>query len=506
MVPPIIQPRIRSARFGHWALLPACLVVASPLCGEPVVNPSPAPPVQLPPYDVSAPRELGPNIDSGIEKLNHLFDGPFPSLRSGALIEAILWRHRYLGEHPEEKAVIITTEKGERIRSATTVYTRGGKVFASSNALGENQRIPGLVAADLNSPDGLARAKKFIVDTRQSYAGAKFNPSNEAAFGDAEVPTATLGSLMVRAEETGDYRILAMLAGQPTTFDKGSDPFAVPGAQRARNFGNNLLKMGMVQAFAEPSSEILSWTYQALRSPKRAGIVPVAISWIDVNGSTVTISPIGRSTDRAGVLQPLDIPSDKKHPLRHLEALVFDWDGVQYLYQPDVGTQAKPLPVNPLTGLPYLCIRNGALMECAYFCATYAKNHPGEKAVLLADAPSLAAYQAGEKLGLFIPALGRFTLPKEYLDAIGDPAALTQLRDQLIAMQTQQKAKADVIPEKIAGDDADMQIRRAYLAFQAGGIPCHLVEEGGAPSLDFTWDGVTYVYGSDQQVRPAAGG
>ena len=56
------------------------------------------------------------------------------------------------------------------------------------------------------------------------------------------------------------------------------------------------------------------------------------------------------------------------------------------------------------------------------------------------------------------------------------------------------------IPEGMTGDDGDMQMRRAFLAFKAAGIRCAL-DESEQPTFTFTWDHVDYVYGPDQQVR-----
>ncbi len=122
--------------------------------------------------------------------------------------------------------------------------------------------------------------------------------------------------------------------------------------------------------------------------------------------------------------------------------------------------------------------------------------------VLPLDEPILAAYQVNGKLGLFIPTLGRVTLPGEYLDAITDPGFLRQLRDQVVAAKKQQGKPASAISESVPGDDSDMQMRRAFLAFQAAGITSELNEKG-PPSLTFTWNDVAYVYGADGQVHAA---
>jgi hypothetical protein len=238
-------------------------------------------------------------------------------------------------------------------------------------------------------------------------------------------------------------------------------------------------------------------------------MIPVALTQVTVKGSIVTVSPFVRDNllQELQTNRPLtqNILSAKKGAPVDLTAIVFDWEGVQYLYNPDVGTQAKPLPLNPVTGLPYLCVKGGALMECAFFCATYAKQHPEEKAVLLTGDPVLAAYQSDGKLKLFIPSLGRFTLPPDFAEAIDDAASLGRVRDQLAALERQNGARPDAIPDQVPGDDAGLQRRRAFLALQAAGLPCQINEQA-EPSLTFTLNGVAYVYGPDQQVRAAPGG
>jgi hypothetical protein len=474
---------LRSFRFPASILWALCLI-APALVAAAQEPPAATPPVQLPPVEVTGSRILPHDINSTFEKMNHLFDGPFPSLRSGPMIEAILWRHRFLDKHPGEQALIVTTERGGRIRSATTVYTLDGKVFCSSNSLGERQSIPGFVAADLKGPDGIARARKFIVDLRKRYsAGTSFQTDP----GDS-VPDPVLGTFLVRAEESGDYWQAANI---PVDLEGGANN---PGTlamnpydlwRRAQQVGTVALTGARFDAFSEPAPEVLSWTYQALHSPERAGVVPVTLTLL--SGKFPRTNPRGAA------------------PIENPQVLIFDWEGVHYFYHPDIGTWSRPLPPNPLTGLPYLCVKNGGLLECAYFCATYTRIHPGTKTALLPDDPVMAAYPSGEKLGLFIPSFGRFTLSKDYLDALDDPASLAQLRDQLIAMQKDQKVAPNVLPEGMPGDDRDLQVRRAFLAFQAAGVPCQLHEDHGA-SLDFTWNGVAYTYGPDPAVHSGLAG
>jgi len=457
------RPARSTLRLALRILLPAWPALVASASGQQTVNPAPLPAVQLPGVEVSAPKGPTPT------KRNPLFDHPFANLRSAPLIEAIFWRHHYLASHPQEQALIVTTHEAEHLISATTVYTKSGKVYGSSNALGEGFVLKGMAAADLATAAGMARVQKYIFDLRIRAEDA--------------------GDPMVLAEETGNYSILGRAAGRAMPVDRHVPAQLKASMQQIRSDDNAAMRQSLTQAFYVGSSnEILDWTYQGLRDPARAGIVPVAMSQVGGQGAPVEVPPYAQV---------------RRFQADHLPVLVFDWEGVQYYYQPDIGTWALPEPRNPITGLPYLCVRNGAAMECVYFCATYAKEYPDRKAVFAPGSPVLAAFQADdEKLGMFLPTMGRVSLPTEYLEAIDQPAYLGKLRDKFVAVQQQRGLAANPIPEAIAGDDGDMQMRRAWLAFQAAGISSRL-EEDGPPSLKFTWNGLDYVYGSDQQIHPA---
>jgi hypothetical protein len=527
-------------RFGPGKFLVVLILAAVPARAQ-TVNPAPAPAVQLPTYEVTESK------NRKLEAPNPLFDHPFADLRSGPMIEAILWRHHYLEDHPREEAVILTTHDGGKIISATTVYTQEEKVYASSNALGEHLVIRGLGPADLHSADGKARALKFITGVRTSLGdvayginGSRPEDSNEAmnliAVTPESVPalelmltggtfmdmphqkggssdlytslndqyaavartvstgSPVLGALLVNAEETGDYRVLGQAAGAPTKVNvaqlrQAHIPEVLINQMIVQKLEANLrTRRIFIQPFSAPSDEVLTLTYRALRDTQRAGIVPVALASFGVKGAAVAIPPFMKAV---------------KPTIHEQTCLILDWEGIQYYYQPDIGTWARPLPLNSITGQPYLCLKHGALMECAYFCATYTQKYPERKAQLVPGDPVIAAYQADDKLGIFIPTLGRFSLSKDFLEALGDANYLGQIRDKLVAMSKSQAASADVIPEEMPGDDGDLQMRRAFLAFKAAGIPCHL-DESEQPSFTFTWDEIDYVYGPDQQVRPVA--
>jgi hypothetical protein len=412
-------------------------------------------PIQMQPVEVFATRpKVGiAQLKEIYEKLNHLADGPFPQLRNGYLIEDILWRHRYLGMHPDEDAIIVVDARSnsryfyqpvvgqvdnERLAAATAIYTKAGEVYAGSMVFGEAKRLKGFSPEDLHTHDGWRRImreiNKYYVDILNNGGGS-------------------LIQILAGAQFSTDYSILNR---KSTGGEAALDPFN------------------------EKPEEVLDWCYHALHDPSRAGLIPVALSSIAI------VTPDGKPESVKG--------------------LVFDWDGVHYFYHPDLGTYAKSLPPNPETGLTYLCVKNGAWLENIYFCAAYLQKHPGEKAVSIPGEPLSTAYTAQGRLYLFTFPFGKFTLPPKFgPEATSNTALLAKLRDLLVSQITAQRSavpissRPNLISDHMPGDDVDMQLRRVFLDFQAAGIPVHL-NFGASASVEFTWQGVDYKYGSDQQV------
>jgi hypothetical protein len=232
---------------------------------------------------------------------------------------------------------------------------------------------------------------------------------------------------------------------------------------------------GAVSPFSENASLVLNSAYHSLHNPDQAGLIPVAL------GPVTILTPEGKSESIRG--------------------LVFDWDGTHYFYHPDWGTYAKSLPANPETGLPYLCVQNGAWMENVYFCVTYLRNHPGEKALLIPGELPATAYTSHGRLCLFTFPFGKFVFPDKYgPEVIADPLLLAKLRDLLVTQVRAQRAgrpeasQANLISDHMPGDDLDMQVRRAFLAFEAAGITSHF-NDRVRQSFDFTWQAARYRYG-----------
>ena len=441
--------------------------------------------VELPSVTVTAKQEKQNPIFGG----NPLFDHTFADLAGGPLIEAIFWRHHFLTHYPQEDAVILTTVRGNRLVSATTVYSQGGKIYASSNALGEKVSVPGLGPEDLHRKAGLAQAAEFIDELRQQLLSAPpagFNlgyailrAEESGGYGAFRPPTTTPQSMMalnaeslIPATDFSQVNARRRSSDAPTISEGGSGGSAGVGLAAAAHEGslNSAAARGAaLQNFTQPSDALVSEAYAGLHDPAHAGLVPVALNETTYRGASVP-------------------------------CVVFDWDGLQYTYQPDKGTTGRPLPLNPFTGLPYLCLKNGALAECVYFRATYSRKFPNQKAVVVPGDPAFVAFQTEQNLGLFFPQLGYFTLAKQYRGIVDDREALGKVRTRIVVLQVQAGARADAVPERMPGDDGDLQVRRAFLACREAGLDCHLHEEG--PSwFDFAAEGQAYFYGLDQRVH-----
>lgn len=477
---------------------PSLLTALAAVVLAPALLPFPAgaadQPVELPAYQVTAPRFSSPAAEF-MEKMDTLFDSPWIDAQGGPLIQDIIWRHAYLAEHPSDEALIYVNRSADgRVVNATTVYTKNGALYANSYALGSNVKLRGLTAADLHNS---AKVVKAIESIYGVYA-------LDADLGSAEFRA--LGNLNFIGGEDRDRRNFEHFV---TTYQPVGGVFALAGggygsphAQELYAFaalegdtgqvvpyGLNPFYPGFMDAgwsdrYHEPAAEMLDTVYRALHDPDRAGLVPVAVS--PVNSQVRTRRGPG---------------------LRSAPALVFDWDGVHYVYRPYHGTIGHPIPLNPVTGLPYLCVKDGGLIESIYFSATYLKSHPAEKSVVVASDNPSAAYTVNGKLCLFSPSLNQFVLVKSSgPEAIGDQTLLNSSIARAKAILAARPAPAPGparshrLPDQLLGDTPDSQMRRIFVAFQQAGIPVHL-SSGDTSSLTFTWQGVSYTYGSDQQLR-----
>jgi hypothetical protein len=184
------------------------------------------------------------------------------------------------------------------------------------------------------------------------------------------------------------------------------------------------------------------------------------------------------------------------------DAVVFDWDGVHYMYNDQYGTLGMPIPKNPVTGAPYLVIRNGDLLESLYFVATYARAHPDERAALIPPvdgAHAAAAYTRAGRVWMMSPFLGRFKLPASY--RIEDIDSIARLHKTLVARELKSlppgtpSRPGTGLPQALPGDSSNEQVRRAYLAFTELGIPGRFLEnEKRIPGLQVSYQGSNYSY------------
>jgi hypothetical protein len=450
--------------------------------------------VQMPTYEVSSPK-FSSVLKEFYEKVDSFGGSDWVDAQGGALIQAIVWRHGYLRTHPADEAVIFVNRLSDgRVAAATTVYTEDGKLYANSFALGEHVRMGTLTAADISDA---AKVEQWLGSITGQYdlggsvlyafgrtGGRRFRGERGAGPGysggelgfNADAGSTEWGpGGPLQFSPVVNNPAAARIPGYPNTgqiVPSNANMFYGAGSP----FGlNALVRAEQDDRFHEPESLMLDSIYRTLHDPAESGLVPVALN------------PGG-------------------------SALVFDWEGMHYVYRPYAGTVGYPIPSNPVTGLPYLCVKDSGLLESIYFSATYLKRHPGERAVLVPSENPSAAYTANGRLVLFSPSLNHFALlEKEHASEIGDPQALVssvaKVKATLASLPATPARPAHPalghVPEALPGDTADSQMRRIYLAFQAAGIPVYL-KSGDAPSLTFTWQGVSYLYGPDQQLRTVA--
>ena len=184
------------------------------------------------------------------------------------------------------------------------------------------------------------------------------------------------------------------------------------------------------------------------------------------------------------------------------DSVVFDWDGVHYLYNDTDGMLGMPLPKNPVTGTPYLVLQQGDLFESIYFVVTFSRAHPQESAAIIPALDGLnaaAAFTQKGTLWLMSPFLGRFAVPARF--HLGDTEALAKLHAVLVARELKKLPPGSTVRpgtgllETMPGDGPAEQVRRAYLAFQAVGVPVKFAQTPESPAgfaIDFK--GVPYTY------------
>ena len=152
----------------HPSLVAALAAIAfAPAAPAAASSSSSDPAVELPAYQVTAPKFTSP-IAEFLDKLDRLLDSPWVDAQGGPLIQDIIWRHEYLAEHPSDEAIIYVNRAADgRVLDATTIYTKNGGLYANSYALGENVRLHGLTAADIHDT---AKVIQSVNGIRDAYA------------------------------------------------------------------------------------------------------------------------------------------------------------------------------------------------------------------------------------------------------------------------------------------------------------------------------------------------
>lgn len=425
------------------------------------------PTVRMDPYVVVAPK-AGRGFWGGLsQSLDRTVGKKFMNLRGGPLLDAILYRVKFLREHPGERAIVIVSSEPVhgRVTSATVVFTESGRLYASSASLGDRRRLPEFTAADIEHPDKIGRELQSIRDfylgvydlwNRHHGGDALSQPfttdgtsnalnldslSYQQLLSDSLLPQ---GGALVQAEQTGDYSILAGAGHEALLTDYGSD-----------------------------AEELLKVAYEVLHEET---YLPIARARL-----ALPVATLGASGPPAPRLE---------------DVLVFDWNGEHYLFNPDLGTYGIRIPRDLTTGLPALVVRGGDVLESLYFFATFRALFPSERAVFLPAEDGVhagVAYTRGGRLRIFSPALGTFEPPAMY--GIGDVKQMAELHGALVARELAKGGRAATASvDRLPGDDADLQTRRAYLALTEAGFRCELGRADGRPALKVSWPAGSYTY------------
>jgi hypothetical protein len=370
-------------------------------------------------------------------------DIAFLGLKNGSLIESIAFQAVWLKNHPDEDAIVIPREASEGGRTtvaAFVAYTRRGAVFARSPEWGA-LRLPLVRPTDFCAPD------RVVAAVASATSGRPVRP--DVPDGDPEVQI-----------------------------------------RRA---------------------------YAALHDHDIMGYFPVAISALPTR------------------IRKPGAPASKVN----LDWLVFDWNDRHYGYHPNLGAVVQATPVDPDTGRPFVCIPAGDLVESAIFCAEYRRAHPDEEAALLfrphdprrgenTGGTAAAAFtRRGELLihSVYLGDVALFEGGRRLAPGdIGDPARVFGDYQRFLwhrfssaylnkhgALPDSQSLAADgrmmaeilgtVVPQGLAGDTAELQVRRAYQRAQSLGISSEvaapLKSNGGPPRqprLVLCWNVSEYVY------------
>jgi len=164
---------------------------------------------------------------------------------------------------------------------------------------------------------------------------------------------------------------------------------------------------------------------------------------------------------------------------RRTRVLVLDWNQRHYLWNPATGVMEVPVPVDPLTHTPYLCVQQPELPGSVLFAAEYARLNPGERAEVLIDPRMLAqprtwfargavvaAYTAEGRVWLHtgaesLPLPG--AVPADFADLPRLTAAALARYHRFLG---ERGSRAAPVPAGLAGDTDELQLRRAHFRLQ----------------------------------------
>ena len=166
-------------------------------------------------------------------------------------------------------------------------------------------------------------------------------------------------------------------------------------------------------------------------------------------------------------------------PGRKSRVLVLDWDQRHFLWNPAVGVIEVPVPIDPLTRAPYLCVQESELPGSVLFAAEYARLHPEERAEVLLDprmishplawfarGAAVAAYTAGNEVRLHTSA-GTIALPEASRADFGDLVKLTAAAfARYHAYLSEPGDRPGPEPDGLIGDTAELQLRRTHFRLQ----------------------------------------
>jgi hypothetical protein len=477
---------------GSWLGMPSSQLAAdvSPIAPQ---NPTPAPdassgaPTSLEPVTVTGTKPAGVSINplGYTWHMSEVWGSNF-HIRSGQIVDAIGFRHAYLEEHPQERAVVVTVTRppSTRVTQAVCAYTKDGKLRLTSVAIGDFQPRE-LTAADIDRPDVI---RKYVQSIRDVYVMSAGIPTGNDSNDMYKEPTANSsvaadGSTSGNSD-AGKQNAVANGVAMARMQDVAPSGGKLAVAEESGDYSKVTRGRKGPALYPGSSGDMLDSAFHWLADEKKVGLIPLARGRVNLDYFR---SEASRTKD--GLVGTLD-------------AVVFDWNGMHYAYTDQLGTLEMPIPTNPSTGLPYLVLNHGDLMESVYFAATYERQHAQERTVLLAAVDGIhaaVAYTRSGQLWMMSPFLGRFVLPARY--QVGDGEVIAKLHAALVAREMKNLPQGTAsrpgtgVPQDLQGDGTIEQVRRAYLAFTDLGLPCKLTEsDTKVPGLQVTYKGSDYSY------------